>query len=232
MGFIEWMGGFSLPDNESDCTALRTDESDAKPVQWNSIDEKCEFFKYSDEARLGMSQCTAEQMFDMSNNTCGENVADNSCPVGSYRDTDDGDCVAAPVNELSFIDSGEAYGPGKVKEIMKRIIGDEESHTRVDENGNEEDLCPKNNSFFIGGQCKVCPAEAPYSEEKDMCVCTDETMSIDPDTNTCVALENAEEAFMNKGKLSDQDMMILVILVVFIYMHRKKIMKALSKLKK
>ena len=228
MGFIEWVSRFSLPDNKKDCIALRTAETDAKPVQWNSTDEKCSFFVPTDEARVGMSTCTAGQMFDMSNNTCSEKVVDTSCSVGMYRATEGSECVDSPVNELSFIDSGEAYGPGKVKEILKRIVGDEESRMSVDENGTATDICPQNNSFFIGGQCKACPTEAPYSEEQDMCVCTEENMFFDPDTNTCVAADG----FMNRRELSDRDVMLLVILVVLMYMYRKELKKALCKIKK
>ena len=210
MGFIEWVKSFSLPDNESECNALRTGD-DPKPVQWT--DGKCNFFVPTDDARLGMSKCTAEQIFDMSNNTCSEKVIDTACVAGQYRANEGGDCIAAPVNELAFVNSGEAYGPGKVINIIKMITG-----------GDNKNCGDK--VFFLNGQCKNCPAEAPYSEEQDMCVCADTAMSFDPDTNTCVA---STEVFSNRGNLSDRDILMLVIIVGLMYRYRKEIKKAFSK---
>jgi len=92
MGFVEWIGGFSLPKTEDECNALRTAETDAKPVQWDSTASKCKFFVPTDEARLGMANCTATQMFDMSNNTCSAKVP--TCDDGMYYDGTD--CVDAP----------------------------------------------------------------------------------------------------------------------------------------
>jgi len=229
---MEWISGFSLPDNESECNALRTGD-DPKPVQW--IDDKCSFFIPTDEARLGMSKCTAEQMFDMSNNTCSEKVVDTACGADMYRASEGTECVAAPVNELSFVDSGEAYGSGKVMSIMEKMVGKPETHTRDDENGNLIDICPRNNSFFINGSCKACPSEAPFNQEEDMCVCTDTTMAFDPLTNSCIAstddsTDDSTEAFSNrKRNLSDRDILMLIIIVGLMYRYRKEIKKAFSK---
>ena len=110
MGLSEWIAGFSLPKTEDECISLRTAETDAKPVQWNVTDEKCTFFVQTDEARLGMSNCTADQMFDMSNNTCGAQVVDSSCGAGMYRPSEGADCVDAPssvFDQAALVSMGE-----------------------------------------------------------------------------------------------------------------------------
>ena len=159
----------SLPDNEEDCTALRTDGSNPKPVQWNSTDKKCKLFKYSDETRLGMSNCTAVQMFDMSNNTCSDKLVDTSCEVGMYRASEGSDCIKVP----------DSCGVGMY---------------RASE----------------GSNCIKVPDSS-----------ADESTG---DKNT--------EGFTNKAKLSNRDVMILIILVVLMCMYRKELKQALSKLKK
>jgi len=114
MGIVEWVKKFSLPKTEEECNALRTAEADAKPVQWNvNGDNKCGFFVPTDEVRLGMSKCSAEQMFDMSNNTCGPKVIDNSCGAGMYRASEGGECVDAPTGTFdkdTLVSMGECGG--------------------------------------------------------------------------------------------------------------------------
>jgi len=89
MGLFEWIKSFSLPKTEEECNALLTDDTDPKPVQWDSTASKCKFFVPTDEALLGMAKCSAEQMFDMSNNTCSAKRVD--IPVESSDDSIDDD---------------------------------------------------------------------------------------------------------------------------------------------
>ena len=192
MGFLEWIAGFTLPKTEDECNALRTDEAGPKPVQWT--DDKCTFFVPTDEARLGMSNCTAGQMFDMSNNTCGAKVTDSSCGVGKYRASEEGECVDAPAttfNQESLVTMGAA-----MTECGGMVVEDGTgTHSWTD------------------GACSLS---------------CNEGYSLNDDGTVCAPSEETEEFTNRIRKLSDRDVMLLIILVILMYKYRKEIKQALS----
>lgn len=146
MGFMEWVAGFSLPDNEEECNLLRTAETDPKPVQWDSTNSKCQFYIPTDEARLGMSKCTAEQMFDMSNNTCSEKVVDTACGAGMYRPSEGAQCVVAPQSEFE----------------QETLVAMGECGANVTTNGSHS---------WSNGSCSLnCNEDFSLNEDGDACV--------------------------------------------------------------
>ena len=208
MGFLDWVSGFSLPDNEAGCNALRTADTDPKPVQWNSIYKKCGFFVPTDEARLGMSKCTAGQMFDMSNNTCSEAVVDQSCGTGMFRPNEGDDCIAVPSSQFdqaALLSMGECGAKTSLASDGTTVTG---IHSWID--GSCSLSC--NEGFTLNETGDLCSADCPDGQELDS-------------NGVCQDISG----FTNKRGLSDRDVMILIILVVLIYIYRNDIKQALKK---
>ena len=196
MGFMEWVSEFSLPGTESECNALKTG-NDPKPVQWDAVADKCSFFVSTDEARLGMSNCTAGQMFDMSNNTCSEKVVDTSCGAGMYRATEDGECISVPsgnFDQATLVTMGECGG-------------------MTTENGTHS---------WVDNACSLSCNEG-YTLNSDGTVCEAKTEA-ETEAETDDSTEAFSNIMRN---LSDRDILMLIVIVGLMYRYRKEIKKAL-----
>lgn len=226
MGFLyKWFG--ILPKDNSDCLALNNNTDGTSPVRWvvDPNDETkgtCEKIEHDKSLLININNCkTTNGYYDFVNNKCETDIG-KKCEEGNYYDYNTKSCVEIPQvikEEINLPLSKDKLN----QDLLTRIQNGFPEGVTLDINSCQS-LIQDNSFNYIdnNGICKSCPVGS-IPDANDICKCPGESY-FDIESDSC------KEDFTNRiKKLSDFDMFLIILILVFLYINRKKIMKMMKK---